>query len=650
VLSLILRSSGKLFWLATPFLASCGLSIDDDARLARAQSAFEAGQYAAAIVDLKSVLQNRPDSGLAWKYLGLATAESGDFVAAESGLEKAMALGEPMAAFRVVLTEAKLASGKAQEALELADPGLAADRAEAFRIWLQRGDALEQLGRVAEALQSFESAAQLSAERSTAWLRSAQAHRANGNAAAARAFVDLALAEDPDDPDANLAHAALLLDSKELEAAEQTLRRALERLPLDLDQRANCLAYLAETQLAKDDPVAAEATIAELMTIWPPDDPDLQLLGARRAFALGDFAAASDLLQKYLAEFVDPGWPTVLLGAALLERGLLNQAQAYLAAAIAAEPLDIEARKLSARADLIDGNFAAARSTLAPALAAAPGDRELLGLTGVANLERERDGDSFEFYWALINDRPVTAPAARAGAVAPDDSHALSIRGLAWLARGRSSDALDALSRALAADPGNVDYRLNLALAYLGDIAPAQGALVLEQAADREAMGQHELYMPISRALLVQAHQLASTQTGADLKGLLQWLDVVPGDQQIRELLADSYLDLEDFAAAATHYERALAVDPGDAVLLNNLAWCYASLGDSRALELARRAFELDPNNGAIADTVGWILISMDQPEAGLKLLEQADLLAPTNALIQLHLAEALAQIGAAVQ
>lgn len=647
---LIVKSRGLLALLAALASASCGLWMDDDAKLTRALSAFETGEPAAAIVDLKNVLPNRPDSTLAWKYLGLASADMGDFIAAESALERARALGAPVAEFRVTLTEAKLALGEAEDALELADPSLALDQSEEFRIRLQRGDAYAQLGRMADALQSYELAAQLPAPRSMAWLRSAQVHWSNGNVAAARALIDLALAEDGDNPDVNLTLAALMLDSNELEAARRVLGQALERLPLDLDQRGDFLAYLARTQLAKNDIVAARAAIDELLTIWPAFDPDAQLLRAELALAARDFDSAAQLLQAYLAEYLDPGRPTVLLGQALLGRGLLHQAEAHLSAAIAAEPLDIEARKLLARAHLIGGNPARARSTLSQALAFAADDDGLLGLLGLSNLVQEPIDRSSELYDALINGDPHEPLDASAHADSTNDGYVLSVMGLARLAQGRPADAIDYLSRAVAAQPSNVDYKLNLALAYLSSNDSERGSAVLEEPPGQDDISEHELNVPIRRALLIKPYQLDSTQAHGDPRPLLEWLEANPLDQQVRTLVADVYLDREAFTEAATHYERLATADSVDAVVLNNLAWCYANLGDSRALELARRALELDPNDGAIADTLGWVLVSSGQADAGLTFLRQAALLEPGDPLIRLHLAQALAETGAADQ
>ncbi len=80
--------------------------------------------------------------------------------------------------------------------------------------------------------------------------------------------------------------------------------------------------------------------------------------------------------------------------------------------------------------------------------------------------------------------------------------------------------------------------------------------------------------------------------------------------------------------------------------MLNNLAWRYFEKGDPRAEALARDAHRQAPTNGAIADTLGWILVRKGAHDEGIRLLREAASLAPDEPEIQLHLAEALVTAG----
>jgi tetratricopeptide (TPR) repeat protein len=74
--------------------------------------------------------------------------------------------------------------------------------------------------------------------------------------------------------------------------------------------------------------------------------------------------------------------------------------------------------------------------------------------------------------------------------------------------------------------------------------------------------------------------------------------------------------------------------------MLNNLAWAYSEQGDhARAIPLARKAWSLDRDNPATADTLGWILFKSGTDRAeGLALLQRAARGAPSDADIRRHL------------
>ncbi|HEX8216280.1 MAG TPA: tetratricopeptide repeat protein, partial [Allosphingosinicella sp.] len=73
--------------------------------------------------------------------------------------------------------------------------------------------------------------------------------------------------------------------------------------------------------------------------------------------------------------------------------------------------------------------------------------------------------------------------------------------------------------------------------------------------------------------------------------------------------------------------------------ILNNLAWAYSEQSEhERAVPLARRAWELDRDNPATADTLGWVLFKSGARAEGLALLERAVRGAPSDSEIRRHL------------
>jgi len=84
-----------------------------------------------------------------------------------------------------------------------------------------------------------------------------------------------------------------------------------------------------------------------------------------------------------------------------------------------------------------------------------------------------------------------------------------------------------------------------------------------------------------------------------------------------------------------------LLVQPNNIAALNNLGWLYFESNDPGSEDLLRRAQKLAPNNPAVLDSLGWVLYKRGNAEEGIRYLEQANQLAPDNAEISMHLAEA---------
>lgn len=93
---------------------------------------------------------------------------------------------------------------------------------------------------------------------------------------------------------------------------------------------------------------------------------------------------------------------------------------------------------------------------------------------------------------------------------------------------------------------------------------------------------------------------------------------------------------------ALAAYRRTIALAEKDARAYNDLAWLLTSEGEGRnpdeALSLARRANQLDPNNAAILDTLGWVHSSRGKYSEAEPILRKAAELAPNQAPIQYHL------------
>ncbi len=95
----------------------------------------------------------------------------------------------------------------------------------------------------------------------------------------------------------------------------------------------------------------------------------------------------------------------------------------------------------------------------------------------------------------------------------------------------------------------------------------------------------------------------------------------LPSRSQFRSIifgtLGDAYASLDEWDAADTAYEEAITLDPDNDVALNNYAY-YLSERNIRleeAMKMAQRALELNPENAAFLDTMGWVYFKIGDYE-----------------------------------
>ncbi len=95
-------------------------------------------------------------------------------------------------------------------------------------------------------------------------------------------------------------------------------------------------------------------------------------------------------------------------------------------------------------------------------------------------------------------------------------------------------------------------------------------------------------------------------------------------------------------------YERILIFDPGNIVMMNNLAYLLALRGEEllRARDLAIKAVAAEPSNAGYLDTLGWVLFRMGEYEKALESLEKAVALDSREVEILDHLTEVYEKLG----
>lgn len=121
-------------------------------------------------------------------------------------------------------------------------------------------------------------------------------------------------------------------------------------------------------------------------------------------------------------------------------------------------------------------------------------------------------------------------------------------------------------------------------------------------------------------------------------KFLDTWVEALPNAVRARTTRSAIYIQQGQLKAAQSDLEAGLVSAPNSPVMLNNLAWIYQQLNDSRALGVAERAYKLAPGDANILDTYGWILAESGQNDRAIPILEKALEKQPDNEEIKKHL------------
>lgn len=146
-------------------------------------------------------------------------------------------------------------------------------------------------------------------------------------------------------------------------------------------------------------------------------------------------------------------------------------------------------------------------------------------------------------------------------------------------------------------------------------------------------------------AVKLHAVLVADGATGEAASFSESWLKDHAKDSQFRLYLAESANARKDYATAGKYYRLLVDAQPNNPAMLNNLAWSLSQTKDPKAIEYAEKAYKLAPEQPAIIDTLGWLLVEKGDTSRGLDLLQKANSLAPQNAMIRLNLAKALLKV-----
>lgn len=389
----------------------------------------------------------------------------------------------------------------------------------------------------------------------------------------------------------------------------------------------------------------------------------------------------------------------VRLGKCQLLLGRLRAARRLAEDAICSSPSNVEARLLAAATAAEDGDYSAARKHVFLAVQSAPEaelDRlvaaRILGKCGdyaaaQAQLEKLLAKDSAN--WIAAQERAELRLAAGDMNGAIQEYRKLSMRpgvdgkvqirlAELLLASKRLDEAHAAGETLLRLMPQNKAGHMVLAIIYyekklwsasaehcraslaieprsisvrllMTKVLMAQGRFA-EAATWLAELNEEGRTSPEILLLLAECHVALGSRKDAretlDAAMVLQPQSPVP-----YLLLARFHLANDEYRQAIAACRRAHELDPQNVMALNNLAALLSArkAGDHRdlakAFELASAAWNLQPGNPDIAETLGWIYAQRGEHAAGFHLLAYSVRQHPSNAVARLHVAHVLAEM-----
>ena len=473
-----------------------------------------------------------------------------------------------------------------------------------------------------------------------AWNFLARLDQREKNYDAALASIETALHIDPENIDARLGKGDILLAKGNAKDAIETF------LHLERDSesfRSNKKAYLqfqshlqfqlARAHLLSNDPPKAIAALNTAVAS-NPDHIDAGVLLAELKLRTGDAQSAKTILDGLLTK--QPGLPQarLLLAEALRQLGQLEESAAELQRQAIAAPNNAAAHIRLGTVLLQQNKTSDARAAFEKALTVEPNN--------LAAAYQLIDLDIAPKNVAAKNFAPTDLAAAlrRAEGLVQSTPKVAAVHFLKGRVLAAEAQLADTEARAAAAKSKSADAETRSAAAKLKWAAA--------EAACQQAVDLNPNFSS-AYGLLADCYLRTGKLTKA-LEQLEKQIEVRPDNPPPLMLAALLYEKAQKYDKARETYEKLLARNSDNSSVLNNLAYLYAERFNDldKAHEKASKARQLDSEDGAIADTLGWILFRRGEYQAALPLLKEAGEKLREHPEVQFHFGMASYAMGQA--
>lgn len=205
-------------------------------------------------------------------------------------------------------------------------------------------------------------------------------------------------------------------------------------------------------------------------------------------------------------------------------------------------------------------------------------------------------------------------------------------------------EALAVSAEAAKAQPK--DRSVQLAYAFnLADTSEPDAGVALAKAQLNGSKDDRDTYIALANIDL-RLHRSSDALAALDKADALTTRDE---ERLYIDLLRATVYDRDkQYEQAEVQYRKALAIEPDNANVLNDLAFMLADRGVKlqEALKMSQRAVELEPQSGAYLDTLGWAYYRLGQYAMAETYLHKAIDRTPTDASIHDHLGDVYEHTG----
>lgn len=555
------------------------------ARRTLAQAQLRMGQPAKALETLAPILALPTADGATLALAGEAHLQAGDAAKADDAFRRAAKASPDDTQVRTTVAIAMAARGNVAEALPQLETLAAADSSP-------RADLALISARMAQrdyagATKAIDALAKKLPDAPLPEFLRGNVLKAQGNAQAAAAAFEAALAKDP----AHLPSAGALA-AQDLAANKPEQARQRFAAVLKADPKAYA-AHLALADIATRTQAGPEAVRRHLTDAVQaaPGEPRPRVQLVNQLLRDNDTKGALSAAQEGIA--AQPDQPELLdaLGRAQLAAGDTQQALGTFRKLAATQPQNGMLTVRLAEAQVAAKDLDGARASLRRALQIDP--RLFAAQRGLATL-------------AMAEKKPDDAVAvAREWQKAhPKEAAGFALEGEVQAARKDWPAAIGALRAA------------------------------------SERQKTPEIALALHSALLNGGQKAEADRWAAE------WQKANPKDAAFRFHLGDVALARGDLAVAEGHYRAVMEQQPGNPVPMNNVAWIMAKQGKPGAVKLAEQASQLRPDAATILDTLAFALAAEKQMPRALEVQKQAVAKAPKDHGLRLNLAKLYLQAG----